>query len=869
MTTRKQLSRALALGLSVWVCSAALLAHAHAQEELRTPPDRQVDITRISLTLDVDLASETIAGHADLELTALRSLGSVSLDAVDHEIQGVFALPTYPGAGEPRELPHDYDGQRLRISIDLARGDQVYLRVVYQVREPTDGLFFFGPTADAPDVPWQAWTQGEPVSNRHWFPCLDNPEERQASAMHVRVKQGLTVISNGTLMAVEDEPLTGSRVWHFEQQREHPAYLFSLIVGTFDEAHDEWRGRPLGYYVPPGRAADAERSFARTKDMLDLFSDLTGVDYPWTKYDQTVVEQFSAGGMENTGATTLNERTLHDARAHLDYSSEGLVAHELAHQWFGDLITCREWAHLWLNESFATYFAVLWEEHHRGPTALDLELLDILRGGLRSGNDRPIVDRRWPSPGSMFDGRAYPKGACVLHMLRRQLGEEAFWRGVRRYVRTCMDGPAETDDLRRALEGASGRNLERFFYDWLERPGHPSLEVRLEHDAERGLAVVTIAQTQDGEPYHFPAELVLRFGEREVRRTIDVRQATTTFALPTSEAPTWFRFDPREQVLLKEVKVHKPRDLWLAQLQDDGTIGRIHAARHLRDDRHPQARDALLRGLREDAERGVRSECAQALRGHAGDEVTQALVQALVAEESPHTRRDIVEVLGRRGPSDDLADLLAELLERGDPSYYVEAAAVEAYARLAREPRAVLEAQLTKRSHNEVILQAALRALGEAGDPDVVPLLIELTRLGDAPSVRHTAARALSVAGLPGCSQELRDQAVEALTDLLRTSRARGRRAALDGLSSLSEYAGGALAQVEGLAESDPSGWVRTSAEATAERIRSGAPANQELARLREETRRLQRETDDLAGRLELLEAAAIQAAADADSGGE
>jgi aminopeptidase N len=844
--------RVLALSLFV----ALIVTPAVSQDvPLRAPPDRPFDVRRIALDLAVDLEAKTIEGSATLDVSALRDLRSLRLDAVGHEVSRVARVAPDGGAGDA--VPFTYDGEALTIQLSLKREETASVRVSYRVRDPQDGLYFFGPTADAPEVPYQVWSQGESVTNRFWFPCVDHPDERQATAMTVRVKKHLTVVSNGDLLERVEDAKAGTAVWRFEQDREHVSYLVTLVVGEFDIVKDTWRGKPLAWYVPVGRGKDADRSFGRTKDMLDFFSDKIGVEYPWPKYEQIVVEQFEAGGMENTGATTLNERTLHDERAHLDYSSEGLVAHELAHQWFGDLLTCRDWAHIWLNESFATYFDALWVEHARGVDEYELDMLDNVQGGLPAGKERPILDQRYPSPDAMFDGRAYPKGASVLHMLRRQLGEDAWWRGLKLYVARHMDQGVETNDFREALEDATGRNLTRFFFDWVERKGNPVLEVRLDRDAERGLVTITVTQTQEGEAYAFPCELSFMFGDREERHTFDVREKTERFVLPQAEAPTRFRFDPREAVILAETTVHMGRDLWLAQLKDDPTAaGRIRAARALGRDQSPPARDALLRSLAEDAFWGVRIECARALGGIGDDTARDGLLAGL-GQQDPRVRTVCVQALGPRGRDAKTADALAALLGKGDPSYYVEAALVRAYAQAATDPRAVIETQLSKPSHNEIIRIAALETLASLNDPSLVKAFIDATALKNEYAVRVSAARALGVvAGLPGCAEADRLAAVEALRSMVRGANKRGRRAALDGLRALGAKGAEALPDVEACAARDPQAGIRRQAQEVVERIRAGAAPDQELARLREETRRLQEAKVQLEERLQKLEAA-------------
>ena len=844
----------------IWIL--ALLAGSlasFAEEPYRAPPDRPVDVTRIDLDVSVDLKTRTLAGTATLSLTALRNVDHVALDAVDLEVEGVALVAggkrTVLGtAGAPR---WSHDGRRLVVPCPLERGRSIAVAVTYRVRDPQDGLYFFGPSEDAPDVPWQAWTQGESISNRRWFPCADHPDERQVTSITARVEPGLTVISNGTLVEKKEEG--GKSVWRFVQERPHVSYLVTLVVGTFDVVEEEWRGKRVAYYVPPGRKADIPRSFAQTRPMLDFFSEATGVEYPWPKYEQVVVHEFVAGGMENTGATTLNEYTLHDERAHLDFSSEGLVAHELAHQWFGDLITCRDWAHIWLNESFATYFDALWVERSQGQDEFAMELIGNMDGGMGSGKERPIIDLRWPDPGTVFDGRAYPKGASVLHMLRRKLGDEDWWRGVKAYVKACADKSVETGDLRRAFEEVSGLSLARFFHDWLERPGHLNLQVVVEHDPGRKLAVVTVRQTQPGAAYAFPAEMELGWGERRERHALDVSEKEVRLVVPAPEAPTWFVFDPRGAVILSAIEEQKGRDLFIAQLRGADALNRIRAARQMARDGSPEAVDALARAMKEDAFWGVGAECARALGKSGSDAAKSALREAAVSHAHPKVRRAAVEALGVGGLDEKTAAVLTGLLEKGDASYYVEAEAVRSLGKAARDPRETLIAQLGKRSHNEVIRISAIEALADLDDPSLVPLFVEQMGRRHHERVRQAAARGLRVARVPGASEEQRKQATLALRDFLMRSTRRGRRAALDGLEALAGRAVEALDAVDACAAQDPQGMVREQAKRVADKIRRGEEPSQELSRLRREVQELRDAKQELERRMDKVEAGARQ----------
>jgi len=393
--------------------------------ELHFPADRPADIEHIKLTLRVDVPEETAQGSASIDLVALRELSSIRFDAVDFDVSGV----TMTRDGRRDSVRHLNDGESITLLLGdhpLPAGEKVSVHIDYGISDPKSGLNFYGPTAQDPDIPYVVWSQGESITNRYWFPCFDHPNEKQTTEMIVTVDAGNVAISNGRLLSKKknaDDTVT----FHYLQDKPHAAYLVTLIVGKFHREEDTWRGKPVIYYVPEDRADDLRRAFANTPRMLEFFSNAFGVEYPWDGYTQTCAHGFG-GGMENTSATTLGLRTLHDARAHLDYSSDGLVSHELAHQWFGDLITCKDWSHLWLNEGFATYATALWDEFDLGRDEYDYQIYQDMKRAFSGAKERPVVDRAYDHPGQMFDARSYPKGSSILHMLRRRVGDEAFRR---------------------------------------------------------------------------------------------------------------------------------------------------------------------------------------------------------------------------------------------------------------------------------------------------------------------------------------------------------------------------------------------------------------------------------------------------------
>ena len=295
--------------------------------------------------------------------------------------------------------------------------------------------------------------------------------------------------------------------FRYEQTIPHATYLLTMVAGEFSEIAQTHPRLPVAYYVEPGREADGERSFGRTPQMIDAFEAAVGVRYPYARYSQIAVADFIFGGMENTSATTQTDRTLHDERAHLDFSSEPLVAHELAHQWFGDLVTCRDWSQAWLNEGFATYFETVWMEASRGWDEYQRAVFDIVEAYLDEDGERyrrPIVCNVYRDPIELFDRHLYEKGGAVLHMLRGELGWERMKRALRQYVTDNATRSVETIDLVRAIERATGRNVREFFAQWIERGGHPELEVRASWDGERSALTFEVEQKQTIDDEHPP-----------------------------------------------------------------------------------------------------------------------------------------------------------------------------------------------------------------------------------------------------------------------------------------------------------------------------------------------------------------------------
>jgi aminopeptidase N len=850
-------------------CGSALSSHVSQAEAAATRPfalagtkrvyerARPFAIHHIALELALDLEHKAVHGSATLSVVRIDPAATeIALDAVGFTLAKVETRSGHGGSFAP--APHVYDGETLRVTVHPGSDGGAQIRVTYRA-VPRRGLYFLAPDEHVADRPRQVWTQCQDEDARHIFPCHDKPHVKQTTELSVKVPEGWYALSNGAL--ISEAP----GAFHWKMDEPHPSYLFTLVAGEFSRIDDEVDGIPLSYLVPKGREADGRRTFARTPAMIHHFGELLGVKYPWNKYAQVVVSDFIFGGMENTTATTMYEHILLDERAALDVSSDDLIAHELAHQWFGDLVTCRDWSHAWLNEGFATFMEHIDREDHLGRDEYDFSIkgdTEAYFGEARGRYKRPIVCQDYEAPIDIFDRHLYEKGGCVLHMLRRELGDALFFGGVRAYLTRHQRDVVETRDLMRALEEVSGRSLERFFEQWVYRPGHPELDIKIEHEGE--VATVTVKQTQAPAPsgpgaghgasagssdtttpifaFDLAFDIALESGKtrREVRR---VDQASQSFSFHVPSRPRFIVIDP-ELAVLAEIKLEAPGDMLRAQIAGAASArGRMLAAPALGRLDDPPSTTALATALGDEKEFwGVRAEAAAALSALRSDEAF-AVLEANAATVHPKVRRAVIHALGSFRTAK-----AAELLRKPalkDASYLVSAEAARALG-ATRQASAfdTLVDILDRPSWADVIRAGAIDGLANLRDERALPHVIARTRYGV--SIRGRRAAILALPKLAGDRK-----ARETLEDLLESADPYLRVDVVRALADLGDTKSrGALHRQ---LDRDLDGRVRR-------RIREvlrdlGGAGKRETDRLRDELEAVRNEHAELKARLGKLEA--------------
>ncbi len=809
--------------------------------------DRNVDIRHVKLELNVNPEKKVLEGTVSIDLTPIvDNVTRLQFDAVELDVKDVKL--------NGRQVSFENTGRNIVIDLDkaLKTSQQVTISIKYSGK-PKRGLYFIEPDKSYPDRPYQAWTQGEDEDTRYWFPCYDYPDDKATSELIVTVPQKFLAISNGSLVETKEDKATGTKTYHWKQDIPHSSYLTSLVVGEYSVIKENVDHVELQYYVPKGREEDTKRSFEKTPKMVRLFGEYFGVKYPYPKYAQVIVSDFIFGGMENITATTLTWNTLHDKRAHLDFSSDDLVAHELAHQWWGDLLTCRDWSHAWLNEGFATYCETLFKEQDLGMEEAAYYQMQDLSDYLQEDKERyrrPIVTKTYAEPTELFDRHLYEKGGLVIHALRYYLGDELFQKGLSLYANTFREKVVETGDFRRAMEDATGKSLEGFFDQWVYHAGHPEFKVAYEWDDNAKMAKLAVSQSQvaEGETpavFQTPVDVSFTLSKGVQTRKVLITQREQTFHFSIPEKPKDVEFDPGNWIL-KTLEFEKPKAMLLHQLQNDkNAIGRVRAAQRLSKHVGEDVIEALKTAGLKDPFWGVQAEAAKSLGVIRTSDALKALLSCLKTKH-PKARRAVVKALGEFR-DEEAAKALVAVLEEGDPSYYVEGEAARSLGK-TKSPKAfdVLKRNLRKESHNEAIRIGVFDGYSELKDPQAIPIVTEWTRYGKPHLARTAATTALGKLG------EAKPEVTDHLIRLLDDPWFRVRIEAAIALGDLLEAK--ALDPLNRLIDRELDGRVKRRAREAIRKIQAGREASDEFRRLRDDVDKLREENRQLKERLERIE---------------
>lgn len=699
------------------------------------------------LELSLDLDKREVRGVDTITLTPFRDdFRTIELDSRDLTIDKVAIAEGSPLSFrvEPDKLYLDLDRPR-------ASGETVRVSISYH-GTPTNGMNFILPDKSYPNLAPEIWTQGESEFNHFWFPCYDSPNDKATSEMVVTVPENLVAISNGKLIGVTANASSHTKTYHWKESVPHSTYLASLVVGPFTKFEAKYKDIPVEYYVAPGvDRATTERSFGLTPDMIAFFSDMTRREYPYEKYAQSAMERYG-GGMENISATTQTDQTLHDERAEQDYSSLGLVAHELAHQWFGDLITCASWSDIWLNEGFASFFESLYREHHLGHEEYREHLRNFEQQLFNEDRRyrRPIVTHYYNDNSHMFDATTYQKGARVLDMLRSVLGEKAFFAGIQHYVATEQTRNVVTFDFEKAMEESSGENLDWFFNEWVYHAGFPELKVAAQWDEVQKIETLHVEQTQalaSGTPlFRMPVKVEIHTAAGTKVFPILFSEKTQDYFFTLDSRPTLVLFDPGN-LILKKTDFQKSTEELIRQLKtaQEGQ-DRLWAALELgKRASEPGAVEALKTALQNDPFYAVRAGAAEAL-GSMRSPVSRDALLLGVQDKNSHVREVVARAFGNYEKDERVAAVLKTMLDK-DESYAAQAAAAESLAKI-KAPGAfdALKHKLETQPYRAVVF-GIYAAFNTLKDKQAVSVALKDSAYGRPDPVRAAAIDTLGQLG--------------------------------------------------------------------------------------------------------------------------
>lgn len=675
--------------------------------ERQYAPDRNADILHIIIDVTPDFRARTVTGQTTIKFAPIaKPLTELRLNAVDLNVSAVTSSAKMAG--------HTVTADAIVITFDppVPPEQETTVTIKYDA-EPKQGLYFRTPEMGYKAEDTHLYTQGETHEAPYWYPNYDYPNERSTSEVICRVPQDMTVLSNGRLMSDHVDPNTGLKVVRWLQDKPHVNYLVALAAGKFKKIESSYRNIPLAFYTPTSHIEQAENSFKDTADMMAFYEAEIGVPYPWDKYFQVVCED-AGGGMENTSLTILGHETLFTKETENIRSSQGLVAHELVHQWFGDYVTCKDWSHLWLNEGFATYYEDLYDGHKNGRDSMLYGLYQTARWMLADlPHEKPIVYRSYTDADEQFDYRTYSKGGWVLHMLRAELGEELFRKCIKTYLERHALSSVVTEDLNAVVEELSGRSFDRFFDQWVYHAGYPKLTVKYSWSQKDKLAKVSVEQTHDVNDnvmlFHFRTKLRFVVDGKAVDRDIVVDSKQHDFYFSLAKEPNIARFDP-EYGLLAKIKFDKPSAMLYEQLKNrDDVIGRLLAVEALKEKKDKQAVAELMHALNNDAFWGVRKEASAALREIHNDEAFDALAESTDQTDARVRLQVVNDIAGFYRP-ESLESTKRVLKEEKNPA--IVAAAVTNLGRYHdKDTRRLIIKYLRSVSYRNQLADAAVRAI--------------------------------------------------------------------------------------------------------------------------------------------------------------
>ena len=730
---------------AIFVCSILLTAQ---DKNNKLPPEhrapnREFNMLNIDLNFHFDLINKKLLGEATETIIPLRmNYDSLHLDAVGMKIINIEM--------NGKDLPFKYGGKELTAALDKPYNiDDTLTYVINYATNPKEGIYFVLPDSSYPNRIPQIWSQSEMEDARYWFPCHDYPDDFLTSSVTATVPEDWAVISNGHLDKVDDDPTAKQKTFYWVEDQPHVIYLISIVAGKYSIIKSNFGETPLEYCVPEDQVQNAKENFSSTPDILKFYSEVTGQIFPWNKLSLSTVSNFNYGGMENVSAITLTDATLHDKNAEPQESSVSLVAHETAHQWFGDYLTCRSWSNAWLNEGFATFFEALYTRHAFGEDEFNYEIRHDQLASIYADRQerRPTVYNRYDYPVDLFSTYIYPRGASILNMMRGMLGDSLFFKSIRHYVHKFKYQNVDTHNFKNAIQEATGYNLDWFFDEWLYKAGHPVFDVSYKYDDANNKLSLIVKQVQKVDSltpvFKMPVDIYIVTPSTKITKKIWIDSLQNSFSFDIPDKPLMVNFD-EDNTILKELKFDKSDEELAYQLKNDPNVaGRIWAAGQLANSKDNFAAEKLIDAIHNDTFRGVRQTCASLLsRFDPADNIKEALSNALHDKDLRVVEAAVYSLVKYK---DDAVFEKLDKLYSTSKNYFIKAAAVTSLASLDSEKsQPVIESALNTSSYRDVIKSAGLRALVKIDPEKAFNIALNFAEYGQSNDLRPMSVGLIS-----------------------------------------------------------------------------------------------------------------------------
>jgi aminopeptidase N len=810
--------------------------------ERQYAPDRTADVLHITIDVTPNFKNRTIAGATTIKFAPIsRPLTEFRLDAVDLDVSSVTSSAKIEG--------YSVTDEHITITFEPAVpvAAEATATIIYKA-EPKQGLYFRTPEMGYPQQDTHLFTQGESHEAPHWYPNYDYPNERSSSEVICRVPKDMTVLSNGRLISEEVDSESGLKAVTWFQEKPHVNYLVALVAGKMKKIESKYKDIPIAFYTPASLIEYAQNSFKDTADMLEYYEKEIGVPYPWDRYDQAVVRDFVAGGMENTTLTILTEGTLHTDETENIRSSQGLVAHELVHMWFGDYVTCKDWSHLWLNEGFATYYEDLYDGYKNGTDSMLANLYSTSSYLLRDRPEhKPIVYRSYKHADEQFDYRAYGKGGWILHILRTELGEEMFRKCVKTYIERHALGSVVTEDFRSVIEELTGRSYDRFFDQWIYHGRHPDLKVSYSWSEKDKLAKVSIEQTHEVTEkvmlFHFRTKVRFIIEDELIDREIVVDNKQHDFYFRLTDEPDIVRFDP-DYGLLANIKFDKPTAMLYEQLENhNDVIGRLRALSALQKKKDKKTVEKLKDVLNNDPFYAVRRNASSALREIHTDEAFEALADSLVQADA-RVRQQVVRDVGRFYRSETLTLIKRTLRNEKNPAI-LEVAIRNLGLYHHKSTRRMVLKYLKSISFRNELASAAIEAIRMLDEPFFIVPLQKVLDEREMDFRSWSFTRGLSTLAHISRNEDDKTKVRKFLAGYVNHPKDRIQAGAIGALGTLGDPK--AIPIIETFSNDEPDNYIERSAERALKQLRQQKQlVPDEIIRLRETVEKFRKETDKI-----------------------